>query len=103
MAIDLNDLTFENIGIWPLPVKVTVVVILCIMIIGMGFWFDSRAALRRLGQSQQEEIDLKTTFEIKSSQAANLETYKQQVITMQQMFGDMLGRLPRTFRNTGVN
>lgn len=94
MAVDINDLTFENIGIWPTAAKIVVIVLLCALILGLGFWFDVKRQITKLETVENEEIDLRQTFEIKYEQAVNLEAYKQQVAEMARLFADMLQQLP---------
>ena len=94
MAIDINDLTFDNIGIWPAAAKIVVVILLSAAILGIGYWLDVKPQLRRLHTAEEQEIDLRTTYEIKHDQSANLEIYKRQVLEMERLFADMLQQLP---------
>lgn len=94
MAIDLSGLTLDNIDIWPVPARVLVIGLVCFMIVALGYWFDTRQQLRRLTEAVAKENNLKSTFETKAGQAANLETYKAQVVAVQKVFQTVVEQLP---------
>jgi type IV pilus assembly protein PilO len=94
--VKLEDLKLDlqNPGAAPLPVKLVIVIAVCIGIfIGMWQWqvVPQREKLRK---AEQQEIDLKNTFEAKQTKAANLDALKQQMQQMQVDFGEMLKQLP---------
>ena len=91
---DLRNVDFNNIGTAPLPVKVIVVVFVAALIIGAGFYFDTKSQLTELDQHEAKEVELKQTFEIKAKKAANLEEYKDQLEEMRRTFGTLLRQLP---------
>ena len=91
---DLNNLTFENIGTWPLPVKVVFTAIICGAILGLSYWKDISPLQDDLKRVQDEEVSLKQTFETKQKKAANLTALKQQLDDIKETFGDLLKRLP---------
>jgi type IV pilus assembly protein PilO len=37
---ELNNLSFDNIGSWPKPVKVIFILLVCSAILGLGYWKD---------------------------------------------------------------
>ena len=92
--IDLNNLTLENLGSWPLPVKGGAVAILCALILGGGYWYDTKPQQEAFAQAQRKETDLKSTFEAKQQQAANLDSLKRQLEAIKQTMGEMLQKLP---------
>lgn len=92
--INLNDLNLENIGSWPNPVKIATTIILCAIIIGLGYWFDTKEQLLRLDSAEQQEVKLRAEFEAKQQKAANLDAYRQQLAQMRLEFGAMLKQLP---------
>ena len=91
---DLKNLDFNNIGTAPLPVKVILVVFVAALIIGAGFYFDTKGQLTDLERHEAKEVELKQTFEIKAKKAANLEEYKDQLEEMRRTFGTLLRQLP---------
>lgn len=91
---DLRNVDFNNIGTAPLPVKVIVVVLIAALIIGAGFYFDTKGQLTDLEKFEAKEVELKQTFELKAKKAANLEQYKEQLEEMRRTFGTLLRQLP---------
>lgn len=91
---DLRNIDFNNIGTAPLPVKVIVVVLVAALIIGAGFYFDTKGQLTNLEIHEAKEVELKATFETKAKKAANLEEYKDQLEEMRRTFGTLLRQLP---------
>lgn len=92
--MDLNDLTFDNIGVWPWAAKILVVVLLVAIIFGIGIMFIVKPQFSQLYQARQEENDLRFTFKAKAEMAGNLDKYKEQVATMETMFNTLLHQLP---------
>lgn len=94
--MNLNELTIDNIGIWPNWVKGVVIGVLCLLIILLFYFFDVKSLQSTLTQSQLEEQDLRSTFEVKYGQAVNLPAYKAQISEIQHLIVNMLGQLPQT-------
>lgn len=92
--MNLNELDFHNIGNWPNPAKAAAVGVLCIAVLGAGYWFDTKSAWETFSQVRQQEQELKQIFETKQRKAANLAAYTQQMEEMRQSFGAMLRQLP---------
>jgi type IV pilus assembly protein PilO len=91
---ELNELDFSNIGIWPVPVKIALILLASILVIVGGYYFDTEAQLDRLSAIEKQEAELRSTFEVKQAKAANLDAYKKQLEEMRQSFGAMLRQLP---------
>ena len=91
---DLNNVDFNNIGSAPLAVKVIVVAFAAALIIGLGFYFDTKDQLATYDTVKAKEAELKNTFEIKVKKAANLEEHKSQLEEMRATFGTLLRQLP---------
>ncbi len=91
---DLNNLNAENIGSWPLPVKI-VGALLVFAAIGFAGWqYDIKDLQANLEQVRKKEDTLRGTFERKQKKAANLPALKQQLEDIKETFGDLLKRLP---------
>jgi type IV pilus assembly protein PilO len=91
---ELNNLDPQNIGAWPLPVRIVVIVVVC-AIVAYGTWhYDIKPQLQALEKIEKEELTLKGTFEKKQKKAANLNALKEQLAEMKQSFGDMIRQLP---------
>ena len=92
--IDLNNLDFNNVGAWPVPVKAGLIVVVCILILVAGYFLDIKGQLENLERARGQEATLKQEFERKQAKAANLEKYKAQLEEMKKSFGTMLRQLP---------
>ena len=91
---DLNNLNAENIGSWPLPVKIFGG-LLVFALIGFGTWKQDIQQLQiTLEDVRKKEQTHRTSFESKQKKAANLSALKQQLEDIEETFGDLLKRLP---------
>ena len=97
MALTLDDLRsieLNDISGWPRSVKIAATVLVCIIILGAGYWFIVKDQLAQLEKIERQELTLKEEFMKKKALAINLEAYKQQMVEMQERFGVMLRQLP---------
>jgi len=95
--INLNELDVEDlkrIGSAPLPVKIGIIVVLCVLLAVAGYFLDTTEQQINLDKATAEEKTLRTTFSAKQAKAANLEAYKQQLEEMRTSFGTLLRQLP---------
>lgn len=93
-GFDVNDLSVDNIGTWPLPVKIISWLLVFALIIGGGIHFIITGKQQELETAVAKEASLKKDFERKAYQAANLEAYRQQMEEMESSFGALLSQLP---------
>ena len=91
---DLADLDMDNIGRWPLVLKVIVLTLLYVLILVAGFYLHVEDLNDQLGIAEQQEQTLRQDFEKKAFEAANLEAYKAQLVEMEQRFGALVAQLP---------
>jgi len=91
---DLNELDLSNIGDWPGLVKGFVVLVVCGLVAGAGYYLDTQDQVADLQGVQKEELRLRQEFEKKQAKAANLDAYRQQLAEMEESFGTMLRQLP---------
>lgn len=91
---ELNDLTFENIGSWPQPAKIGLIIIVCAAILGVGWWKVISPLREDLAAEQKKESELLITLSARQKKAANLEALKSQLADIEETFGDLLRRLP---------
>ncbi len=94
ISIDLNDLDINAIGSWPMPIRAGVIVIVCILVLVLGYFLDIKGQQQSLGIAEARELQLKQNFETKWKKAANLDAYKRQMKEMETSFGTMLRQLP---------
>ena len=91
---DFSNIDFKNMGGLPLPVKAVMLGFLATLIVAAGYWFLWRPALEGLAAATAKEVELKSVFVDKKRLAANLDTYKQQMVDIERTFGDLLRQLP---------
>lgn len=91
---DLRSLDPKNMGSWPLPMRVIVLVVLFVAIQVGGYVLLISDQRDQYAQLQDKETKLKSEFESKALEAANLDVYKKQQDDMQKSFGTMLRQLP---------
>mgnify|MGYP001828532447 CR=1 FL=1 len=95
--INLNDLDMDDlkkVGTAPLPVKIAIVVVLCIGLAVAGYFLDTTKQKAELDKVIAEEQQLRAIFSGKQAKAANLEAYKQQLEEMRTSFGTLFRQLP---------
>ncbi|HEB27636.1 MAG TPA: pilus assembly protein PilP [Porticoccus sp.] len=91
---DVNELDVENIGSWPLAIKIIVwVTVFCAVLAG-GYFYDVAELQEDLAKVQKQEEDLKSQFERKAFQASNLKAYRKQMVEMEVSFGALVSQLP---------
>lgn len=99
---DPNEIDWENMGSWPLGGKVAFCTIVFIAIVVAGYFFMLQPTSERLDRTVREEAKLKTDYENKAFQVANLEEYKTQMVEMEQSFESILKQLPRDTEVPGL-
>ena len=92
---ELQSLDINDVGRWPGTFRGAVIALVFVAVVGMGIWFtiikDKRPQLQR---AQDDEQQLRLTFENKQRKAANYDAYKEQLGQIEQSFGTMLRQLP---------
>ena len=91
---DFGNLDFDNIGSWPLPIKIFVRVLLLVLVVVAGYYYHVEDLQLALAAAEAKEVDLKKDFETKAFQAANLGAYRQQMVEMEESFGVFVSQLP---------
>lgn len=91
---DVNDIDFEKIGVWPLPAKIFVCVLLIAVVFAGTYYVKISDLNMQLESERAKEQTLRQTFQQKSFEAANLEAYRAQMEEMKGTFDSLLSRLP---------
>jgi type IV pilus assembly protein PilO len=91
---NINDLDFDNVGAWPMPVKAVIWAVLLIAVLVAGYYYHIEELELQLTKVEAQEVDLKKDFEKKAFQAANLDAYRQQMAEMEESFGALVSQLP---------
>lgn len=92
--IDINDIDWSRMGVWPAAAKIFV----CLLLVGgvvAGTYFLTVKEKNLYHQSTvSKEEQLRKTFEKRAYEAANLEVYREQMAEMEKSFGAMIAQLP---------
>lgn len=91
---NLNELDFNDIGSWPLPIKMVTIVLIAAAVLAGGYFMDTQTQMETLASAETKEGELKDTFTQKQHRAINLDLYKAQMTEMEKSFGAMLRQLP---------
>jgi type IV pilus assembly protein PilO len=92
---ELQSLDFNDIGRWPFMFRGLFVALFFVVAVGAGFYFlVYKEQMPRLERAQQEEQELRSSFEQKQKKAANFDAYKAQLEEIERSFGTMLRQLP---------
>lgn len=95
MTLDeIRNLNPRDIGNWPVVAKLVALVILLVVLVAAGYWFDWKDQLEALAAERAREQTLRESFLDKKKQAVNLEAYRKQLAEIEESFGEMLKQLP---------
>lgn len=93
---DLRNINVNDIGSWPLPVKLGAIAVVCVLLLVMGYFVFIQGELDIWNDAKAKEEKLRETYLSKKALALNLPAYKQQMEEMQQTFGTLVRQLPNT-------
>ena len=92
---DLNNLDIHEVGIWPLPAKIGLILIGCVAVGYGGYHFDLADMWDGFKKVENEEKGLRSDFETKQAKASNLPKYCQQYEDMKESLLEMKKQLPK--------
>jgi len=84
----------EASGTWPRPVKLAVIVILCVIVAGASVYYFTLDQLAELEKIEKQELALKNSFVIKQKKAVNLPDYKKQLEQIEASLAEMIKQMP---------
>lgn len=97
MTLDeLRNLDLKDIAALPLPVKIAGVAIICLLILGAGYWLVIKDELAERERAEQQEQALRQQYLAKKLLAVNIDAYRKQMEEIQESFGSLLRQLPNT-------
>ena len=99
---ELNELDFNDIGVWPAPVKIAMIIIIFVLISVGGYVYFIADSIAALDTSRNKETELKVQFEMKAALASNLEAYKQQMVELEGLLQAQLRQLPNKNEVAGL-
>lgn len=98
----LNTLDPQNVGSWPLAVKVMIYVLVFVVVLVLGYMLSLSSMQEELATKKQEQETLLSEFETKVFKAQNLDVYKTQLKDMEDSFGALLRQLPQDTEVPGL-
>lgn len=98
----LQTLDPQNVGSWPMPVKIMIYILVFLGVLLLGYMLDLSKIRESLTAGEQEQQTLLSEFETKVFKAQNLGTYKQQLKDMEDSFGALLRQLPQDTEVPGL-
>lgn len=99
---DVNDIDFNRVGVWPLPGRIFLALLLVIAIAAACYFFMVKDRTLRLQAEESKESALRKDFEGKAFEAANLSAYSEQMRLMQETFDALKSRLPQDTEVPGL-
>ena len=93
-----ESLDNENYGSWPVPVKVTVLVLVCALIGALAWALPISSKIDAIAAAESQQRTLLESYREKESRARHLEAYKTQVTQMETEFNTLLDQLPKDTR-----
>ncbi len=91
---DINDLDINSAGSWPLIIKMIVWAIVLSVVVFLGYYLKLNDMNAQLEKVAAKEKVLKQDYKQKAFKAANLDTYRQQMLDMEKSFGALVKQLP---------
>ena len=91
---DLRRLNIREIGNWPTLPKLGLLLILFLVIVALGAFFDWKDQYETLQNAQAEETRLKGEYGQKKAKAVNYDLYVTQLKEVEQSFGALVKQLP---------
>lgn len=99
---DYQNVDFENMGSWPVGIKMVACILLAALLSGGGYWFIIKDQYKMVDREAKKETRLKTQYQEKAFKVANLDAFKLQLSDMQQTFGALLEQLPNETEISGL-
>lgn len=100
--VNLSDLTLDNIGSWPIAVKVVVWVLVFGLVCFLGWNYHLKDLRTQLEAVRGTETQLRDEYRLKAFQVANLDALRAQLAEMEEQFGALLSQLPKDTEVPGL-
>lgn len=100
--LDLGDLDWSRVGVWPFVAKLILWLIAMAAIGGATYFFFIKELNTDLQRVKAQETQLRQTFQQKSFQASRLEQYRELMERMEQDFTFLVSQLPEKTQVPGL-
>jgi len=85
---------FNRAGNWPSTIKLSILGFIGLIVIAIGFYYDTLDELSSLDHEKQKELSLKNEFKDKQKKAVNLHDYQEQLTQIETSLNEMIRQLP---------
>jgi type IV pilus assembly protein PilO len=92
--IDLSELRADNIGSWPLVVRVIACILAFVLAAGGYYYFRVMPLNTQFANAVGQEVQLKADYSSRAFQAANLDAYREQMVELEDRLQALIGQLP---------
>ena len=94
--MNLSEINWDikSAGTWALPVRAAIMLIVCVVVVGIGVYFDTLDQLARLKSAEEKETALTREFEEKQKKAVNLPDYEEQLTQIESLLDKMIREMP---------
>lgn len=93
-----QSLDQNNYGSWPMPVKVTLLLLIVGIIAALAYALPISSKIEEITAAEGEETTLLEQYKTKESKARHLNEYKTQIAKMELDFKELLNQLPKDTR-----
>lgn len=94
--IDFRSLDFKEVGLWPLVLRIGLIIAAAILAIILSYMFIISEQVSSLDMQAQQEQDKRKEFQDKYNLAANLSAYEKQMIEIKESYKKTLRELPQS-------
>jgi type IV pilus assembly protein PilO len=92
----------QNMGNWPIPVKLTIYVFVFIVVLLLAYFLLISSVRDQIASAEGQEQSLLSDYRVKDSKLRNLQQYQKQVEQMESTFGQLLQQLPKVTEIPGL-
>jgi type IV pilus assembly protein PilO len=92
----------QNVGNWPMPVKVTIYVFVFALVLLLAYFFLISPVRNDITAAEAQEQSLLNDYRVNDSKLRNLQQYQKQVEQMELTFGQLLQQLPKVTEIPGL-
>jgi type IV pilus assembly protein PilO len=92
--LEISEFNIDNIGVWPVLYRGLVCAVVLVIILVAGYFLHVKDLYAILDSAIAKEKVLRTSYEEKAFEVANLEAYRIQMAELEESFSVLLGQLP---------
>ncbi|GAA4358487.1 type 4a pilus biogenesis protein PilO [Kangiella marina] len=93
---------FNNIGSWPLPGRIVFILIAMLIVLGLGYYFNTSEQISELESKARQQEQLLADYKREYEKAVNLDAYREQMAEMKETFKGLLEQLPKNTEIPGL-